>query len=126
MQLISNTPRFNGDSQTSSQNRSSQNVAQIKQLIKQANSASLLSIMRHYGLKIDILSRKVICPFLNHQGGKESSASLWYYPETNSYWCFGCKSGTRAVDFIVSFEGVGRLQAARKILDLISKGLPER
>lgn len=126
MQLLSNQYRSNSNSTSGCQIGTSQNVAQIKQLIKQANSASLLSIMKHYGLKIDALNRKAICPFPSHKGGKETTPSLWYYPESDTFWCFGCKAGTHAVDFVVSFEGIGRLQAARKIINLISKGLPER
>jgi hypothetical protein len=90
----------------------------IKELIDKANKAPLLVIFKYYHLGIDQYNRKITCPFPKHKGGRENSASFWYYPETNSFWCFGCKTGCLPVDFIEHKEEVSRNKAAQRALEI--------
>lgn len=101
-----------GDAQTALANKQF-----YKDLIKKADSAPLLSVFKHYGLRIDAQNRKAICPFPKHKNGRESTPSLWYYPNTDTFWCFGCKTGVGCTDFVSSIENISRVAAAYKIIE---------
>jgi len=83
-----------------------------KVLIKQANSVDLLTVFRHYGINVDEYT-KCICPFSFHSN--EKTASFKYYKNTNSFFCFGCKSGGGPVNFVALYEDVPRSEAASRI-----------
>ena len=89
-------------------------------IIQEANSVSLTKIFRHYNIRVDEGNRKAPCPF--HKGGRESSASFYYYPESNTYFCFGCKIGSRPIDFVSLIENCTYMEAANKILSQFSSG----
>lgn len=84
----------------------------VKQSIDQANQTSLLSILHSYSVRIDDYERMACCPLPHHKGGQEHSASFHFYPETNSFYCFGCKSGGCPVDFVSLAENISRYQAS--------------
>lgn len=120
MQLLSNREGYDGYGEVQWEDgdikKPASNNAKYESVIKAANSTDINLIFRFYNLHID--NRKSICPFPNHKGGKESSPSFYFYPETNSFYCFGCKAGTHCVDFVSNIENIGRLKAANKIIDL--------
>lgn len=94
-----------------------------KELIARANSVPLIRILRYYGVKVDSVHHNTVCPFKSHKGGRERTGSFYFYSETNSYFCYGCKNGgpkRHAVDFMVAMEGIGYLAAAQKIIALFS------
>lgn len=76
----------------------------VKQTIDKANCANLLDIIHKYNLNIDIYNNKICCPFPFHKGGMERSASFYYYPNTNSFNCYGCKTGGGPVEFIEAYS----------------------
>jgi DNA primase len=84
----------------------------VKQTIDKASAANLLDILHNYDVHIDPYNRRTCCPFSFHKGGQERSGSFYYYPDTNSFYCFGCKSGGTAVDFVSLYEDVNRYNAA--------------
>lgn len=92
----------------------------FKNMFRQANTVSLEQIFKYYHLNISENNRKMSCPFKFHQNGREKTASFYFYPETNSFWCFGCKTGTYPVDFVAGYEDCTRVDAARKILDIFN------
>lgn len=75
----------------------------VKQTIDKANAASLLDILHTHNINIDTYNRKACCPFSFHKGGNERSGSFYYYPDTNSFYCFGCKEGGGPVEFIAAY-----------------------
>jgi DNA primase len=87
-------------------------------LIRLANTVPIQRIFKHYGVRLDELHLKTRCPFKCHKGGRENTPSFNYYPHTNSYHCFGCKTGNFAVDFVAEMDGVNRTKAAQKVLKL--------
>ncbi len=94
-------------------------------LIKQANSVSIITLFKHYHLQVDDFTRKIICPFLSHKGGRESSGSFYIYLDTNSFWCFGCKTGSKPVDFVSNIDNLSRINAAYKIIELFGADLDD-
>lgn len=75
---------------------------QQKAIIDYVNSrVSLLELMKGYGLEVrpePSGRHKMRCPLHN-----ENTASFLIYPG-NSYYCFGCASGGRPVNFIMAYE----------------------
>jgi len=99
-----------------------------KDLITQANSVSLLRIFQHYRLRLDEINKKIICPFKSHKSGRENSASFYYYPETNSFYCFGCSVGGKyahGCEFVALMEGINKQEAAYRILELFQSDVDE-
>lgn len=91
-----------------------------RDIIASANKVSLLDIFNYYGIKIDEINCKITCPIPSHKSGRESTASFLFYPETNSFHCFGCKAGARAVNFVAAMDKTNNFTAAKKILTLFN------
>ena len=81
-------------------------------LIKQANTAIITSIFKLYGINVDEYNRKCICPLPNH---RETGASFYFYKDTNSFYCFGCKVGGGPVELVSALEEIEKFTAAQKI-----------
>jgi hypothetical protein len=86
--------------------------------IRIANSIPIERIFKHYGVNLNKYSRKAVCPFKSHKGGRENSPSFNLYPDTNSYCCFGCHQGSKGVDFVSIMDNTTKSKAAAKILSL--------
>lgn len=94
-----------------------------KELINRSNTVPLTRVFKHYGIRVDEYNRKITCPFKSHKDGRESSPSFYYYPDTNSFRCYGCGVGhqyAHGCEFMAAMEGISRVKAAYKILDLFS------
>jgi len=128
MRKISNRSGSDSDSQTQWQNGYITNTFAregYETLIERANSVSLKKIFKIYGIHLDEINKKTTCPFKSHKGGREHTASFYFYPETNSYCCFGCRQGARPVDFVSYIENISRNKAAEKILQNFQKDVVE-
>lgn len=102
-------------------------TAQAKSLVEKASAISIMEVVKLYNLNLDY--NKICCPFKHHKNGSERTASLYIYPETNTFYCFGCKTGSSPVDFVANIEGINRLKAAQKLLSTTNftiKNLPEK
>ncbi len=62
-----------------------------------------------YGLKIN-RQNKAICPF--HE---DSEPSLMFYPNTNSFFCFGCNAGGDIFNFIELKEKITRAESLNRL-----------
>lgn len=82
-----------------------------KTIIYQANTVDILSIFREYNINVDEYNRKCCCPFHN-----ERTASFYYYNDTNSFYCFGCKNGGGPVCFVSLMDDISKEKAAEKII----------
>lgn len=91
-----------------------------KNLIFKANSVPIIQIFKIYGIKFSPGNLLTTCPFRFHKGGRERTPSFSYYPNTNTFYCHGCTSGTRVVDFVSKMDNISRTDAAHKILHLFS------
>lgn len=90
----------------------------IADKIDQANKSSLVEIFKFYNLNISSFNKKVCCPFSSkHSGGMDSIPSFVFYPETNSFWCFGCKTGNKPCNFVSAMENISIIAAASVIFD---------
>lgn len=84
-----------------------------KSNIIQANTVKFEDIFKYYEINIDEFNKKTCCPFKFHT---ENSPSFAYYPETNSFFCFGCKNGGGPVNFVSLIEDISKHLAANKLL----------
>ena len=112
---VSSSSGENGDIGNSFASEGYQSIIEI------ANNVSLKDILRFYGFRLDDVNRKMPCPFKSHKGGRENTPSFYFYPETNTYCCFGCRQGSTAVDFVSNIERVSKFLAAKKIIDKFEK-----
>ncbi len=60
-----------------------------------------------------------LCPFHN-----EKTPSFTVYPETQSYYCFGCGAGGEAVNFICDVEHLDFTEAVRFLCDRAGMSMP--
>ncbi len=61
-----------------------------------------------------------LCPFHN-----EKTPSFTVYPETQSYYCFGCGSGGDVVTFIKNIENLDYVEAVRYLADRVGLSVPQ-
>jgi hypothetical protein len=101
-------------SEASINNRDFGNDAKVGwKSIRLANTVSIVNIFQHYDIHLDQHTKKVCCPLPLHN---ERSASFYYYPNTNSFFCFGCKQGGGPVELVSQMNGCAKDNAARHIL----------
>lgn len=99
-----------------------------QELIGKANTVPIGKIFRLYNIRLDAHNRKCPCPFKSHKGGRERTASFWYYPETNSFFCFGCRVGgpfAHGCELVAALDGCTKVQAAHKLLQLFESDVDE-
>lgn len=63
---------------------------------------------------------KGLCPFHN-----ERTPSFTVYPNTNSFYCFGCQNGGDAVTFIKNAENLDYMEAVKLLADRAGMAMPE-
>lgn len=97
-------------------------------IIRRASTVPLIRIFKHYGVRVQNMQCTIVCPFKSHKGGRENTGSFTYYPLTNSFHCYGCKTGgpfAHGCEFIANMDGISKAKAALKILDLFSSDVDE-
>lgn len=57
-----------------------------------------------------------LCPF--HDDVK--SPSMRIYPDTYSWWCYGCNSGGSVYDFLMKWHGIEFPEAFKMVLNMVS------
>jgi len=83
--------------------------------LRRANAVDLSAVLKQFGIIVDEYNKKAHCPFPFHQ--HERTASFFYYKNTNSFHCFGCKSDGGPVEFISLMNNISREEAADKIIE---------
>ena len=63
---------------------------------------------------------KGVCPFHN-----EKTPSFTVYPDTQSYYCFGCGNGGDVVTFIKNIENLDYIDAVKYLADRVGMDMPE-
>jgi DNA primase len=86
-----------------------------KAIARRANTVDITLLFRLFDIKLDEYHKKALCPFPFHQN--ERTGSFFYYKNTNSFYCFGCKSGGGPVNFISLMNGISKEEAADKIIE---------
>ncbi|MDR3313656.1 MAG: DNA primase [Oscillospiraceae bacterium] len=61
-----------------------------------------------------------LCPFHN-----ERTASFAVYPDTNSFFCFGCGAGGDAISFLMRMERLDYIEAVKTLSQRLGMQLPE-
>ncbi len=125
MRNVSNTTRPDGYGQTSGEigyfTEASPGEVYKQNLILRANPVPLSEVFSQYGLKISHIKGLNTCPFPSHKGGRERTPSFYYYPETDSFYCHGCRRGgefAHGCHFMALMEGISYEKAAQKIIDI--------
>jgi len=96
-----------------------------QELINRANTIPLIKVLKYYGIRLDPYNRKTTCPFKSHKGGRESTPSFYFYHDTNSFYCFGCKAKSRPCDFVAGMDNCTKVQAAHKLIQLFEIDVDE-
>ncbi len=61
-----------------------------------------------------------LCPFHN-----EKTPSFTVYPETSSYYCFGCGAGGDVIGFVRNIENLDYIEAVKFLADRAGIKMPE-
>ena len=96
-------------------------------LVHQAKQISMRDIMTHFNVSFDkSFSYLIHCPFPFHSS--DSTPSFKVYEDTNSFFCFGCKSAGGPHHFTKYMLGTtmeGALDYLQKHFNLKSKSLAD-
>ena len=61
-----------------------------------------------------------LCPFHN-----EKTPSFYVYPETQSYYCFGCGAGGDVINFVRKISNLSYVEAVKQLAGQVGMPLPE-
>lgn len=75
--------------------------------------SDILKVLEHYGHEVNG-QNKVCCPIHN-----EKTPSLSYYPDSDSYYCWGCGSNNDAIDLVKGIEQCGFKEAKTKLESIL-------
>jgi DNA primase len=90
-------------------------------LMELRNRADIESTISSYvNLKRAGRISKGLCPFHG-----EKTASFTVYPDTQSYYCFGCGNGGDVITFIKNIENLDYLDAVRFLADRVGIDVPD-
>jgi len=89
----------------------------IDDLIARCDIETLIS--SYVTLKRTGTNQKGLCPFHS-----ERTPSFTVYPQTQSYYCFGCGAGGNAIDFIMRIENLDFRDAVEQLADRSGITLP--
>ena len=70
---------------------------------------------------VTLEGNKARCPFPDHH---DTAPSFVVYPNTQSFYCWGCKRGGTAIDFIMHLDGVQAGEAIRILCEWANIPLP--
>lgn len=73
---------------------------------------TLLEVLKSYGYNPEAVGDKYRMPCLFH---KDQDPSLILYPNTDSFYCFGCGTWGTAVNIVMLKEGLNYYEAAEKL-----------
>jgi len=82
------------------------NLSKIKENLK------IVDVVKFYTVQKVNQQNKMLCPFHD-----EKTASFAIYPDTNSYYCFGCESGGDVIRFVEKFRQVEFKEAIQILTD---------
>jgi len=125
MRKLSSESRSFSNGETSWEDGDSGFSTEIKRLIDTANTVPMVKLFHYYSLKLNEHQRKITCPFPFHQNGREKTPSFYFYPKTNTYFCFGCKKGSTVVDLVSNMENISAEKASNKIIDIFNSDIDE-
>jgi CHC2 zinc finger len=114
----SEEPGKTGDTPASSKKYS-------QELIQRANAVPIIHLFKLYKIRVDQFNKRTACPFKFHKNGQERTPSFWYYPDTNSFNCFGCHTGGSSTELVMHLDNIEKVKAATKILQLFEKEIDE-
>lgn len=80
-------------------------------------SLEILETLRKYNITLEQTGTRyrACCPLPGHS---DNTPSFVVYPETNSYYCFGCSRGGGPIQFIMQFEGISK----EKVMERLQSG----
>lgn len=61
-----------------------------------------------------------LCPFHN-----EKTPSFTVYPESNSFYCFGCGAGGDVISFVRRMENLDYIEAVKSVAQMVGMSMPE-
>ena len=61
-----------------------------------------------------------LCPFHN-----EKTPSFTVYPESNSFYCFGCGTGGDVISFVRRMENLDYIEAVKSVAQMVGMSMPE-
>jgi len=88
----------------------------LKRKLSATKAIELKKVFAHFGVDIQEGASHIKCPFEAHMASG-ATPSFKFYEETNSFYCWGCKVGGSAVDFVMGMRGCTFNQAIEYLLD---------
>jgi len=87
-------------------------MAKIALAPKTLNSSDIVELIRAYGVDLSRVGDhyRGLCPF-----HPDTTPSLFVYPETDSWFCYGCQKGWDDIQFVREIEGCSFSEAKKRL-----------
>ena len=82
------------------------------------SQASILNVARKLGINTDSINRAKCFNQAVHKN-RDRTPSLKFYPETNSFYCFGCGIGGDVIELIKHFYQISTGEALKLLEGLM-------
>lgn len=90
----------------------------IEQLLFQLDIEDVVS--SYISVKREGKNKKALCPFHS-----EKTPSMVIYPDTQSFYCFGCGAGGDAISFVMRIENLSYVEAIKQLAQRAGLQVPE-
>jgi DNA primase len=88
----------------------------VPALVTAVKAIPISDVLRKYGAKPSDIDRHIKCPIPAH-GASGATPSFKVYSDTNSYYCWGCKSAGSTIDLAMAMESKSLVEAALILAD---------
>lgn len=92
-------------------------------LDKIISNVNIIDVLSALGLDYSVcdtgdFTHRLKCPLPVHRFGNERTASLFVSEKSNSFYCFGCNSGGRVIEFVSLYMGKPYHESLKWLSDL--------
>ena len=79
-------------------------MSDFQKKIAACNNTLLIDVMKKFNVDYPLYLGHIKCPFPAHNA-TGNTPSFKFYPETNSFYCWGCRAGGGSLEFVKHMFG---------------------
>jgi DNA primase len=77
------------------------------------NITDIVELLKHYEIQLTPVGDRFMCHCLFHSG--DNTPSMCIYPQTNSFYCFGCNQSGDIITLLMKLEKISYTEAVQQL-----------